>query len=71
MYCWLGESLLWLLWAFCLKILGGGGDLRMLFCHSMTAGGVMGTLTPYYSQMAGMQKHLARALAPASTGATW
>ena len=27
---------------FCPKILGGGGDLRMVLCHSMNAGSVVG-----------------------------
>ena len=53
------------------KILGGGGDLWMLFCHSMTTGWVMGTLRGggdsscnrkklniLHSQVVGMQKHL-------------
>ena len=29
---------------FCSKMLGGGFDLQMLFCHSLTAGWVVGTL---------------------------
>ena len=33
-----GGSLL----AFCSKILGGGGDLYMVLCHSMNAGSVVG-----------------------------
>ena len=37
-HLWLGESSLWLLSAFCPKILGGNRELQMLFCHSMIAG---------------------------------
>ena len=32
-------------WFFALKILGGGRDLWMLICYSMTAGWVVGTIT--------------------------
>ena len=32
--------------AFCLKFLGGGGNLRMVLCHSMNAGCMVGTLKP-------------------------
>ena len=42
-----------------------GGDVGMLFSHSMTAGWVVGTLKPYlHSQVAGTQKHLDCALVP-------
>ena len=43
-YWWLGESPKQLLSAFCPKILGVGGDLWMLFCHSVPAIWVVGTL---------------------------
>ena len=34
-------SPLWLLLFFTRKLLGGGGDLRMILCHSMNTGSVM------------------------------
>ena len=40
------ESPSWFLLAFWPKILGGGGDLRMVLYHSMKAGSVVGTLSP-------------------------
>ena len=36
-----------LLWAFCPKILGDGGDLWMVLCHSMDEGWVVEALKPY------------------------
>ena len=40
------ESPSWFLLAFWPQIFGGGGDLRMVFYHSMKAGSVVGTLSP-------------------------
>ena len=36
------ESPQWLLLAFCFKFFSGGGNLRMVLCHSMNAGSVVG-----------------------------
>ena len=46
--CWsIVESPKWLHLTSCTKILGGGKDLRIVLCHSMNAGSVVGTLKPY------------------------
>ena len=50
------------------KILGGAGDLRMVLCHSMIAGSVVGTLKPYFMQKNFRREH---SLAPEIPGETF
>ena len=55
------ESPLWLLLAFCSKILGSGREPQMVLCQSLNAGSVVVTLKPYHMQKnlnLGLQKTL-------------